>query len=86
KLLTEQLVRHPSDTTLYNLQARSYATLGKRFEQHQAQAYSYAWQGNLHAAIEQLELAKQAGGSFYQLSMIESDLRELREMAGAHRQ
>ncbi|MDP2693881.1 MAG: hypothetical protein Q8O58_03280 [Gallionella sp.] len=40
----------------------------------------------LHAAIEQLELAKQAGGSFYQLSMIESDLRELREMAGAHRQ
>ncbi|HEU0282468.1 MAG TPA: M48 family metalloprotease [Gallionella sp.] len=86
KLLTEQLVRHPSDTTLYNLQARSYAMLGKRFEQHQAQAYSYAWQGNLHAAIEQLELAKQAGGRFYQLSLIESDLRELREMAGAHRQ
>lgn len=85
KLLTEQLVRHPSDTTLYNLQARSYAMLGKRFEQHQAQAYSYAWQGNLHAAIEQLELAKQAGGSFYQLSVIESDLRELREMTGAHR-
>lgn len=83
KLLTEQLIRHPSDTTLYNLQSRSYAMLGKRFEQHQAQAYSYAWQGNLHAAIEQLELAKQAGGSFYQLSMIESDLRELREMLGA---
>lgn len=83
KLLTEQLVRHPSDTTLYSLQARSYAMLGKRFEQHQAQAYSYAWQGNLHAAVEQLELAKQAGGSFYQLSMIESDLRELREMLGA---
>lgn len=84
KLLTEQLTRHPSDTTLYNLQARSYAMLGKRFEQHQAQAYSYAWQGNLHAAVEQLELAKQAGGSFYQLSMIESDLRELREMSDAH--
>ena len=81
KLLTEQLARHPGDTTLYNLQARSYALLGKRFEQHQAQAYSYAWQGNLHAAIEQLELAKQAGGSFYQISTVESDLRELREMA-----
>ncbi|MDP4027572.1 MAG: M48 family metalloprotease [Gallionella sp.] len=85
KLLTEQLVRHPSDTTLYDLQARSYALLGKRFEQHQAQAYSYAWQGNLHAAIEQLELAKQGGGSFYQMSTIESDLRELREMIGAHK-
>jgi predicted Zn-dependent protease len=84
KLLTEQLVRHPSDTTLYDLQARSYAKLGKRFEQHQAQAYGYAWQGRLHAALEQLELAKQAGGSFYQLSVIESDLRELREMIGAN--
>ena len=84
KLLTEQLTRHPSDTTLYDLQARAYAMQGKTLEQHQAQAYSYAWQGDLHAAIEQLELAKQAGGSFYQLSAIESDLRELREMLDAH--
>ena len=84
KLVGEQLTRHPSDTALYALQARSYAMLGKRLEQHQAQAYAYAWQGNLAAAIEQLEMAKQAGGSFYQLSMIESDLRELREMADAH--
>jgi beta-barrel assembly-enhancing protease len=80
KLLTEQLTRHPSDTTLYDLQARAYAMQGKTLEEHQAQAYSYAWQGNLHAALEQLELAKQAGGSFYQLSTIESDLRELHEM------
>jgi predicted Zn-dependent protease len=82
KLLAEQIPRHPSDTRLYDLQARSYAMQGKRFEQHHAQAYSYTWQGNLYAAIEQLELAKQAGGDFYQLSTIESDLRELREMAG----
>ena len=83
KLLTEQLTHHPSDTTLYDLQARAYSLQGKLIEQHQAQAYSYAWQGNLYAAIEQLELAKQAGGSFYQLSTIESDLRELREMLDA---
>lgn len=82
KLLVEQITRHPSDTRLYDLQARSYAMQGKRFEQHRAQAYSYTWQGNLYAAIEQLELAKQAGGDFYQLSTIESDLRELREMVG----
>jgi predicted Zn-dependent protease len=83
KLLTEQLTRHPRDATLYDLQARAYTMQGKAVEQHQAQAYSYAWQGNLYAAIEQLELAKQAGGSFYQLSTIESDLRELREMLDA---
>jgi predicted Zn-dependent protease len=83
KLLAEQITRHPRDTTLYDLQARAYAMQGKSLEQHQAQAYSYAWQGNLYAAIEQLELAKQAGGSFYQLSAIESDLRELRGMLDA---
>jgi predicted Zn-dependent protease len=83
KLLTEQVTLHPSDTSLYDLQARAYAMLGKALEQHQAQAYSYAWQGNLNAAIEQLRLAKQAGGSFYQLSSIESDLNELRQMLKA---
>lgn len=83
KLLTEQITRHPSDIRLYDLQARSYNMMDLPLQQHQAQAYSYAWQGNLHAAIEQLELAKQAGGSFYELSAIESDLRELREMASA---
>lgn len=83
ELLSEQLTRHPSDTRLYDLQAKAYAMQDKRLEQHQAQAYSYAWQGNLHAAIGQLELARQAGGSFYQLSVIESDLRELREILDA---
>ena len=83
RLLTGQLARHPSDVKLYDLQARAYAMQSKRLEQHQAQAYSYAWQGNLYAAIEQLELAKQAGGSFHQLSTLESDLRELREMLDA---
>ncbi len=83
KLLATQITRHPSDTTLYDLQARAYAMQGKVLEQHQAQAYSYAWQGNLYAALEQLELAKQAGGSFYQLSTVESDLRELRGMLDA---
>lgn len=85
KLLSEQLTRHPGDITLYEQQARAYALEGKTLEQHQAQAYSYAWQGNLYGAIEQLELAKQAGGSFYQLSAIESDLRELREMLDARK-
>jgi predicted Zn-dependent protease len=83
KLLSEKISSYPADTALYQLQARSYEQLGKDFEKHQALAYSYAWQGNLRAAIEQLELAKRSGGSFYQLSLVESDLRELHEMADA---
>jgi predicted Zn-dependent protease len=83
KLLTEQVTRHPTDIRLYELQARSYNQLHMPFEQHQAQAYGYAWQGNLHAAMQQLELAKRSGGNFYQLSTIETDLRELREMLEA---
>jgi predicted Zn-dependent protease len=83
KLLSEQVSLHPTDTRLYDLQARAYAIQGKALEEHQALAYSYAWQGNLYAAMEQLEMAKQAGGSFYQLSSIESDLRELRELRDA---
>jgi predicted Zn-dependent protease len=80
KLLAAQIVRHPSDTTLYDLQARGFAMLGRSLEQHQAQAYSLAWKGNLYAALEQLDLAKKAGGTFYQLSTVESDMRELKGM------
>jgi len=80
RMLSDRITRYPADVTLYNLQAHAYQLLNKPLEQHQALAYSYAWQGNIRAAIEQLELAKQAGGSFYQMSIIESDLRELRGM------
>jgi predicted Zn-dependent protease len=85
-LLSDQVGLHPSDATLYDLLARAYALQGKSLEQHQALAYSYALQGNLYGAMEQLEMAKQAGGSFYQLSAIESDLRELRALQDAQGQ
>ena len=83
QLLADQVIKHPTDTALYDLQARTYHQLNMPLEQHQAQAYSYAWQGNLPAAIQQLEIAKRAGGNFYQLSTIESDLHELRDMMNA---
>jgi predicted Zn-dependent protease len=84
KLLNEQIITHPSDSRLYELQARSYAALDKRQEEHHALAYTYALRGNLHGAIEQLELAKQAGSDYYELSTIESELKEFREIAAAH--
>jgi len=84
KLLNEQVISHPSDSRLYESQARTYSALGKRQEEHHALAYTYALRGNLPGAIAQLELAKQSGSDYYQLSTIESELKQFREIAAAH--
>ena len=77
--LEEPLRRHPGDSRLRALQARTYATLGKRLLQHQAQAELYLIRGSVPAAIEQLQLAQVAGdGNFYELSAVEARLKELR--------
>src|SRR5687768_1843016 len=79
KLLDESLRLHPRDARLYALQAKTYAALGKRTAQHQAQAEVYVLQGSLPAAIEQLQIARSAGdGDFYQLSVIDARLKDLR--------
>jgi predicted Zn-dependent protease len=70
---------HPRDPRLQQARAKSYAALGRRLLQHQAQAEFYVLQGSLPAAIEQLELAQRAGdGDFYELSVVEARLKELR--------
>ncbi len=77
--LVDAVRLYPADPRLRELQSRSYAALGKRLLQHQAQAEYYALQGSLPAAIEQLQLARGAGdGDFYQLSMVDARLKELR--------
>jgi len=77
--LSESLRLYPRDSRLHSLQAQSYAALGKRLLQHKAQAEVYALQGSLPAAIEQLQLARTAGdGDFYQLSMVDARLKDLR--------
>jgi predicted Zn-dependent protease len=78
-LLTEALRVYPRDPRLHQLQAKNYAALGNRLLQHQAQAEVYALQGSLPAAIEQLQIARGAGdGDFYQLSVVDARLKELR--------
>jgi len=84
-MLDNQITLHPNDPRLYDLQARTYAALGKRQDEHHALAYSYALRGNLNGTIAQLELAKKAGSDYYQLSIIESEFRKFREIAAAHR-
>jgi predicted Zn-dependent protease len=78
-MLIDAVRAHPGDPRLRALQSKSYAALGKRLLQHQAQAEYYALQGSVPAAIEQLQLARSAGdGDFYQLSVVDARLKELR--------
>jgi predicted Zn-dependent protease len=79
--LVEAVRTYPRDPRLLALQSRTYAALGKRLLQHQAQAEVYVLQGSLPAAIEQLQLANSAGdGDFYQLSVVDARLKELRAL------
>ena len=82
-LLVENIADHPTDSRLHELQARAYSALGNRQKAHHALARHYSLRGNLASAIEHLELARQAGTDFYELSTIESELKQLREIAAA---
>ncbi|HEX7465129.1 MAG TPA: hypothetical protein VF309_00710 [Usitatibacter sp.] len=78
--LEERLRTTQDDYRLYELQARAYESLGRPIAQHRAQGEAYFRKGNLAAAVDQLEIAvKQTRGSnFYEMSIAESRLRELR--------
>lgn len=77
--LAEPLRLYPRDAKLHEARARAYASLGRRLLQHQSQAEVYVLQGSLPAAIEQLQLAQSSGdGNFYDLSVVEARLKELR--------
>ena len=79
--LESQLQLSFSDYRLYTLQAKTYAALGKRLQQHRAQAEAYVLQGQLGAAVEQLQYAQQStDGNFYELSAVDARLRELRKL------
>jgi predicted Zn-dependent protease len=77
--LAEPLRLYPRDPKLHEARAKAYAGQGKRLLQHQAQAEFYLLQGSLPAAIEQLQLAQGSGdGNFYELSVVDARLKELR--------
>jgi beta-barrel assembly-enhancing protease len=81
KFINKQLLYTPGDVRLYEFQAKGYEAVGNNMLQHRAQAEVYIQQGNLHAAIDQLETAlrNSSDGDFYQISSIEARLNELRE-------
>jgi predicted Zn-dependent protease len=70
-----QLYRH--ETQLQDRLAKVYAAQGKQALQHMALAESYALAGSLHAALDQLSIARRApDASFYNQSMIDARQRE----------
>lgn len=78
KLIAGFVTIFPDDFHLYQLQSRAYAQQGKDFLRHFSQAEAYARQGNLTAAIEQLQIAlKTQDGDFYQMSIAEARLKQL---------
>ena len=77
--LDSQLQLNYADFKLYGLQAKNYAALGKRLQQHRAQAEFYLLQGQLGQAVEQLQFAQQdSDGNFHEQSAVDARLRELR--------
>jgi predicted Zn-dependent protease len=79
-LINDEVSAYTQDPRLYRYQARSHALLDQRLAQHRAQAEAYALNGQYQAAIEQLEIAQRAAdGDFYQQSVVDARLRELRE-------
>ncbi len=84
ELLDDRIASYPDDASLYELQARTYAALNKPQEEHHALAYARIAHGDLLGAIEQLELAKHGGNDYYQLSVIDTELKQFREIAAAH--
>lgn len=76
--INRELLSHTNDIQLYQLQARAYAMQDNMMLKHRAQAEVYSRQGFYDAAIEQLRIAlRHDNGDFYQMSSIESRLRQL---------
>jgi len=86
-LLEARIRETPEDARLHELQARAYAATGKNLAQHRAQAEAYYRRGNLAAAVAQLELAtKVRDADYYELSIAEARLRDLRSQLQIERE
>lgn len=78
KVLAREQETYPNDARLYQIQAQGYAAQGKWLLSNQALAEAYLRQGNLGAAVTQLQIGLKSGdGDFYQLSAAEARLKQL---------
>lgn len=82
-LVKSQQKLYPYDAQFYQVLAKAYTMQNKLLLGYQAQGESYFRKYDLTRAIEQMELATKAtDGDFYQKSIVEARLKELRRMQG----
>jgi predicted Zn-dependent protease len=81
QLVKSKQALYPSDPYLYELLARAYFIQHKDLLRYQAQGEAYYRQYNLDKAVEQMDFAAKAkDGSFYEKSIVEARLKELRRL------
>jgi predicted Zn-dependent protease len=81
RFLADAVMQYPGDPKLVELLARTYAALGRLGGQHRARAELYVLNGQLPAAIEQLQMGQRVKGlDFYEQSAIDARLRELKAL------
>lgn len=81
KLVKEKQPLYPDDAYLYELMAKAYAMQNKQLLSYQAQGEAYYRKYDLVKSVDQMELAARANdGDFYQKSIVEARLKELRRM------
>lgn len=79
KLVQDKQALYPNDAYFYEILAKAYTAKNKNLLRFQAQGESYYRQYNLAKAIEQMEFAVKAkDGNFYEHSIVEARLKELR--------
>ncbi|MFZ3088935.1 MAG: tetratricopeptide repeat protein, partial [Methylotenera sp.] len=83
QLVLEKQGLYPDDAYLYDVLAKAYTMQNKALLGHQAQSEAYYRKYDLARAIEQMDLATKANdGDFYQKSIVEARLKQLRLMMG----
>ncbi len=85
ELIAEKQALYPADAYFYEIMAKAHTAKGKDLLRFQAQGEAYYRQYNLTKAIEQFDLAAKASdGNFYEQSIVESRLKELRRLQAAN--
>lgn len=80
-LVKSKQALYPNDPYFYTLLAKAYFIEHKNLLRYQAQGEAYYRQYNLDKAVEQMSFAAKAkDGSFYEKSIVEARLKELRRM------
>ena len=81
QLIQQKQNLYPNDAYFYNMLAKAYTLTNKSLLRFQAQGEAYYRQYNLQKAVEQMEFAAKAkDGNFYEHSIVEARLKDLRRL------